>query len=234
MVYATAPLSSEVMQYKKVVIDTTEKGEVYALIDGTLATGSNVTEIIKIAGGSIENFLITDERDFTVRTLRTLDVVSRDIDGDGHYEIPCSKAIPGAPIVGEESSASLVQWHSFTGDDLEGRGYSLVSAEFGYIFNYPVEWGNDVTVIQQRDGNEWRFYYFDRSQGESGESTDIEILRLRVYENNDYVDEEITEGYTVVGKNDRFTYYLYLPQQTPDNSAPLSITEESFAEHFEF
>ena len=215
-------------------VEQVDMNEFVAVVDGYLKSGSMVTEILKISGGTVTNLLINDEQDNTMMTLRESGVSSADIDGDGFTEIPAGMAIPGALISTEQSQVTMLRWYKIERDELVSYTCQVINQSLDFTFFYPFRWENEVTIRQQPDGYEWVFRELvakdkkDKTEREVGR----ELLRIRVYTNNDYFDEYSVEGYIEIGKNSLYSYYAYIPPVDEKNKSELEVVAEEVKANF--
>ncbi len=199
-------------------------------IDGKTGNNSYVTEIIGIRRNRLVNLMLKEAsdgsiNDYSVTTIRPIPMLTKDINDDGLLEFPVGLAIPGAPISSEESLISLICWNNFMDAEFYPAVYSLVNTTYQFTFNYPPFWDEKNISVQQQDGNEWRFYeYIGKNKSHEAAFGD-ELLRIRAFTNNDYLDDE---GYQQIAQNDEFTYYAYIPAFEEGKQNELAITMEEF------
>lgn len=89
---------------------------------------------------------------------------------------------------------------------------TAINKEKGYMLKYPDKWSGNITVKKQPETGEWIFVVFESSLTESTQ----ELLRIRVYSQNDYKDNFALEKYAMIAKKGIFEYYAYIPADAPE------------------
>ncbi len=216
-------LSPEVSEYVKLSVEhRVEEGkegaavkEYYNIcIDGRSSGGSYYTEVVGISNNTLTNRL--DQ--FAMKaTLRSTALMTQDRNHDGIMDIPAGIAIQNWSIASEESPVKLIQWYNYIDDALLPTTHTLIHETFGFSLDYPPSWnGTNISVKEQSDGFEWRIYEFDAhladQDGYDEKGVGPELLRIRVYQNNDYFDNTSAEGYSRIGGNEEYVYYARLPE----------------------
>ncbi len=147
--------------------------------------------------------------DYTESTLRTAQVYSRDINGDGVMEIPIRSyvSVPGYEQQEDLDGIYYYEFVSITPEGLSRSPLYFVNSEQRYMIRLPDEWGGRVTLTQTPRSNEWRLWVYNGSLNNLTE----ELLRIKTYSQNDYHDKLELESYQLIASNGLTEYYAYIP-----------------------
>ncbi|MFA9380404.1 MAG: hypothetical protein ACERKO_05025 [Acetanaerobacterium sp.] len=208
-------------------------------IDGrTAARGNYVTELVRLKGNTLTNLLVNEEGIYYYTDWRNVALLTQDHNNDGVLDIPGGIKIPDWPNESEESPVTLIQWDNYYDEEFMSIGYTLVNRTFGFSFDYPALWGNNIAVKQTEDGYEWQMYELldqdDLLESEEKKPLGDELLRIRVYPNDLYFDEYSSEDYTRIGSNDEYTYYAYFPKFEEGMTNELTISWDEFVALFHY
>lgn len=236
-------LSTEVKQYVQIIAepeynypstvsqDEQDKPSSYKIyIDGVTAVkGNHTTELVRLQNRSLNNLLVNKDGLHNTNW-RSVSILTQDRNNDGVMDVPKGIGIPGSPTDSKESAVALIEWYNYTDDTFWSTSYTLVNRLFGFSLDYPQKWGNNIAVRQSEDGFEWRIHrYLEASKNaeDSSQTSTIgdELLRIRVYNNNNFFDEYSSEGYQEIGKCDEFTYYAYIPETEGKNEFAITFDE---------
>ncbi len=242
-VMSEVELSTSIKQYVQIIaepeydspdtvaIDAQDKPSSYILyIDGVTAVkGNHTTELVRLQNKSLSNLLVNDDGDRNINW-RSVSLLTQDRNNDGVMDVPAGVAIPDWPTDSKESMITLIEWHNFIDDAYLPTGQTLVSRSFGFLIDYPARWRKNIAVKQSADGYEWRFYHYvepKKNAKENDKTSTIgdELLRIRVYNNNNFFDEYSSEGYRELGTCDDFTYYAYIPETEGKNELVITYDE---------
>ncbi len=242
VVMGEAELSTDVKQYVQILAepeyhypdtvsqDVQDKPSSYKIyIDGvTAAKGNHTTELVRLQNRSLKTLLVEDGVHNT--NWRSVSILTQDRNNDGVMDVPKGISIPGSPTESKESAVALIEWYNYIDDTFMSTSYTLVNRMFGFSLDYPTKWGNNIAVKQSEDGYEWRMYRYlevSKNAKDSSETSAIgdELLRIRVYNNNNFFDEYSSEGYHEIGKCDDFTYYAYIPETEGKNEFAITFDE---------
>lgn len=126
-------------------------------------------------------------------TLRSVKLLSRDIDSDGKIEVPVNiKFFTGEKAVSVSLSGvvynfSMVEWKNISDDKTSEIFKSVYNPIHAYLFNFP--WTDDVTVNFDKIENETNFCIWNTDTKEVG---DI-LFTIKFIENNDKLSRDIDD-----------------------------------------
>lgn len=253
-VMSEVELSTDVKQYVQIIAEPEFPAQAEAAkaqrpnafsyivyIDGlTSAKGNHTTELVRLRNNSISNLLVSEDNVHNINW-RYVSLLTQDRNNDGVMDVPKGVPIPGWPTDSKESVVTLIEWYNYIDDQFLPINYTLVNRMFGFSLDYPAAWsawGKKIAVKQSDDGYEWQLYeYFENNSNaqEGGKSSVLgsELLRIRVYSNNNFFDEYNTEGYVELGACEEYTYYGFIPEQGATKN-DLAITYDELAELFRY
>ena len=126
-------------------------------------------------------------------TLRSVKLLSRDIDSDGKIEIPVNtnfftgeKAV-SVSLSGITYSFSMVEWKNVSDDKTSQNFKSVYNPIHSHLFNFP--WSDDVTVNFDKIENQTNFCIFNTT---TKEIHDI-LFSIRFIENNNKLARDIED-----------------------------------------
>ena len=88
----------------------------------------------------------------------------------------------------------------------------------------PERWEDNIMVTNVIENNEWIF----ATTGVNTNGVSYELLSIRVYSDDDVIDQFAVQDYMLFAEKGMFKYYVNIPEQ--DNE--LAITEEEFKDMF--
>ncbi len=158
-------------------------------VDSYKGDSKMITEIIHWSNNRLLNVFYNATDKSTNLTERNVLLTCRDIDEDGQLEIPGEYPMVGADK--EERALKLTKWSQHVEGQLKPVSYSVVNRPEGYIFVYPLEWLDTVTVVSDAKTRTWSFYIWDESTQEIGQ----ELLSIRAYKESE-VGGQLADGYS--------------------------------------
>ncbi len=177
-------------------------------IDGRLSGGQYCTDVLYFdrEQQKLTSRLLYDVDDYSEKTIRTLEIVCQDIDGDGIMDMPMPEPLPGYEEE-MENSMYLINYSCLDHNGISRLTPTVVNREAGYMIKFPDSWRDKVTVTQEDKTNEWRFWVYNGSLGQLRE----ELLRIKVYSSKDYHDKFDADTYRIIRTKGNFEYYAYIP-----------------------
>ena len=156
-------------------------------------------------------------------TQRSLNITSRDINGDKILEIPMVNLLPGTPTQNASDTAYLTDWHQYdAGTNTLVRVMSTVTnSTDGYWFLIPDMWKDQITTEQDVSDRSLCFKRWiapeeNRAEGSSG----VTLLEIRVFTADQWGEEQEADGYFQILTNNNLIYAGRIP--FPDNSLAMS------------
>ena len=166
---------------------------------------------------------------------RPLGCRSFDVDGDGCLEIPFEITAPGSENESDSDRLKLTIWKKPEGDvesneglKLEKRYTSYYSIAYGYIFIFPEEWDNKVSVWRDFVTDEMVFCPYDES-GFGGE-----LMRIYCAENIPSREDKLSDGYMLMHTKGDLSYLVYIPagSYAEDDGLPITAGDAALALRF--
>ena len=153
---ASARADNTITGFSSIVFGGITDGLNGVFLDGTRADSSRTTQVFFFDNeGSFRNFPFSiNDATVTNPTFRPAGAAyynSRDIDGDGFYEIPTASALPlttSAENSMPDSTSFLVHWRNFDGtDSLRSKMFTLMNMDDGYFFEIPPHIAGRITAV---------------------------------------------------------------------------------------
>lgn len=193
-------------------------------LDGLISETGVITEVIDICHENFDIDLplydsnISDES----QTLRGVLTNSQDIDNDGIVEIPTSENLPyGISIsnnTDENSSLNLTVWSEIVDDSLETDFKCLLNSTYGYMFIFPTESAEKITVVYNTDTTTLTFHSLD----ENG-TLQYELFSLRAFSKLNWEKNDF--GYTKLDEQGAYIYGYTILNNDENESIREFITE---------
>jgi len=220
-------MTNSFVSYAQVVSGLTADGKMAVYADGWLDDETLCTDVLYYneEQGGLASLLQYDLDDYTERTIRNLEVTTRDIDYDGVPEIPMPEPLPGYETASGEDAMVLINFSAVDSEGILRYTSAALNPDAGYMVKFPVRWRDKITITKQDKSNEWHFWVFDGSLSQMRD----ELLRIKVYSTRDYHDQFDTETYKIIGTKGNFEYFAYIPENT---DTEYSITYEQLARMF--
>ena len=132
-------------------------------IDGVVSETHMITEVLEVASSSLLLSAATvDGQAISALTLRADDHICQDINSDGYIEIPSFSPLTGGSILDRDNGVSeslyLTVWNRYAASELVAAYQYIENTDFGYQFNIPQQWLEQVTVVKDLKINRLRFY----------------------------------------------------------------------------
>lgn len=195
-------------------------------LDGGISETGVVTEVIDVQHDTFKISLPLyesniSENSLTIRNIRTF---CNDIDGDGIVEIPTPEALPGGVRIDDEegnrSQLNLTVWSELDGEQLIVEKKSLLNSAYGYMFNFPDEWLEEITAVYNNNNATLTFYELDEEGALAGEIFSLRAFSELKWEDNNY-------GYSKLAEHGAFVYgYSFADGQEP------LISKENILQNF--
>ncbi|MCL2071731.1 MAG: hypothetical protein FWH07_05800 [Oscillospiraceae bacterium] len=153
----------------------------------------------------LRNLLVKQTNAFTAHAY------ARDIDGDGIVNAAGNKAFPGY----DRDSVSLSErvraaiWYGITADyRLEKLYYTYLSVNDDYVFFFPEDWEERVTVTVNHEDNEVIFWEFDDSVHETISDVENQFLSIVTTPKGELFQRADRDDYFLINSNSQFDYYV--------------------------
>ncbi|MEM1484829.1 hypothetical protein V6615_08085 [Oscillospiraceae bacterium PP1C4] len=148
--------------------------------------------------------------------------VCSDVNTDGVIEIPTGKLMPGYDDkdIYEAERIYLTEYNQLSNGALVRVLAAAINRSGGYRVEFPPEWIDQVTVVNQIESGEWRFITYKSDLDKPLEDLSGELARIRVVSQKDYQDKFL-DHYIAMKTRGTFTYYGYVPDNV---TSPLAIT----------
>ena len=213
--------------YEQVVSGLTADGKTAVYADGWLDNTTLCTDVLYYSEdiGGLTSLLQYDMDDYTERTIRSLRITTRDMEGDGILEIPMPEPLPGYENHEAEDAMYIVNYSAVDSEGILRYTSAVINLDAGYMVKFPVRWNDKVTVTKQEKSSEWFFWVYDGSLSQMRD----ELLRIKVYSTRDYHDQFDTQTYRIIGTKGNFEYFAYIPE---DSDPEFRITYEQLEKMF--
>ena len=211
-------MNEDVVGYLNIKSGIMANGSTAVYIDSLLASGSLMTEVLTIEYGDLVNKVYGMDNMIVESTIRDRTLAFQDINDDGIFEIPTRE-----PLTDSEG-VYLTQWQQLYGTSLVPVLKTIDNNDAGYRIEIPARWEDNIIVKNVIENNEWIF----ATTGLNTNGVSYEVLSIRVYSDDDVIDQFAVKNYTLYAEKGMFKYYVNIPEQENE----LAITEEEFKDMF--
>ena len=196
-----------VQSYVKAYSGKLEDGSPAVYIDELNADGNLQTEIIFYRYSGLQNPVELRSNNLLSICTRPNGYSTADIDDDGVYEIPSTKAMTGYENAVSEEQILETTWYvyeDFYSFAEKFSGYCSVSE--GYMMTFPSRWNDEVTVKIDSETDEAVFYKY----GGDINSDMTELMRIKTTTKED-AEQYIYDGYELITSKGQVQYLVKLP-----------------------
>lgn len=221
-----APLTSNVSEIINITVGELSAGKRAIFVDEKIDNERYKTDIFIVEGSNLINVIMRLEEEEGISggfSERSIDITSKDYDGDGIIDVPSTEPMPGHDE-DDEDAVFLTYFWNIEQSSTRAVFYAAVNQKNSYMIKYPTRWVDAITVQQNNLTGEWAFVLYQSD--ETLQSTPY--LRVRVYSRNDYKDKYESESFSLRAQKGMLEYYTYIPPTTGD----FAITEEELNEMF--
>ena len=224
-------LSPDVTGYVSIKMDKTTR--VY--IDSYCGPNTMITEILQWQNHRLSALLINGDIDNTQQTKRDIIITSQDIDGDGIIEIPKNIQMVGQNYT-DKDALWLTAWNKYIPDNIVVNANNvLTSQQFttvmtgainfadSYMFVYPEDWVNDVTVVPDTEQRLWTFYRWDAKNKTQG----AKLLGILTTTKTQW-EKQPVDGYTRLKEKGTTVYAIQMFDEPSERALTFEQMEENF------
>lgn len=226
-------LYEETTGISQMIIGTTDGTNTVAFIDEemrgtTLSYGTEVIHLgdekMTVIAGSENGKMPTEQttvwQEFA-RTFRLKNVLCGDVDGDGIIEVPRMAENPSDQ---PDNSPALIEYMNLVGGKYSYKYIAAINDDYRYMVFFPERWRDNVTIVEQPERQEWKFFKVDSESGK----TSTELFRIRVYTTGDYIDQFSKEDLKLATSG-VFSYYGHISQTYNE---PLAVSAQEVEQMF--
>ncbi|MCD7742170.1 MAG: hypothetical protein LUI06_08205 [Ruminococcus sp.] len=196
-----------VASYVQAYTGKLEDGNAAVYIDEINSDGNLQTEIIFYRYSALQNPVQLRQEKMLSQCTRPVGYSCADIDGDGVYEIPSTKAMLGYENAVNEEQILKTTWcvyEDFYNLTSKYSGYYSVSD--GYMMAFPSRWNDLVTVKLDSETDEVVFYKYDGDI--NADMTELMRIKTTTKEES---EEYIYDGYEIITSKGQIDYLVKLP-----------------------
>lgn len=155
-------------------------------IDGEIGDNNMITQVFawNSKANNFKSIFNAKQDNLPVQTLRSNNLPSRDVDGDGTIEIPLRKAVRESTDA-DMSASYLLVWSEIDGDSLKPDEYYVVNVGENYMLRFDRSWVNRLFLKSDNSSRVWSFV----------DSADKEYFRITAFALDDWNEnsDKITE-----------------------------------------
>lgn len=223
-VVSDVQLAQGILSFPRIIIGEVRPGARALFIEQQLEDGQYSTSVVELSANGLVNLTppTGNEND---PTLRLLPVFSRDADGDGITEIPSARLVPGYTQNQEKQVLYFTDFLQYEDGAFRHTVTAAINGSASYMLTVPERWDEAVTIRPYLENRDWRFYEYDADSRAQSQ----ELLRIKVYSQNDYRDKFELESMIPLGSKGLFEYFGFLPQNT---GSYLEISREELLSMF--
>lgn len=197
-------------------------------VDTALSTGSTTTSLLIF--DSAKKLLLNPLYDAATGqnsvTLRSVSILSRDIDSDGVIEIPVSHQLAD----GSEKTQDLpVSWMAYDGRKLTVKTEGYYNAVYNCYFSVPERWITDVTVEPSDNGSTRTYRVYSGAQTNAGKVLCILTAKEKTASEDPSGTKTSDLSATPVYSTKKYDFYVDFPNDVPkEYSAGIQIITDTF------
>lgn len=196
-----------VQSYVKAYGGKLSNGDPAIYIDEINSDGLLQTEIIFYRYSTLQNPIEQRSEKLLSLCTRPAGYACSDVDGDGVYEIPSTKAMTGYENAVADEQLLKTTWYVYEDFYTLTEKYSgYYSVSDGYTMVFPSRWNDDVTVKPDAETGETVFYKY-----ESDINADMTELMRIVTVTNDETEDFLYDGYQLITSQGQIDYLVKLP-----------------------
>ena len=211
-------MNEDVVDYLNIKAGVLANGSTAVYVDSLLSSGSLMTEILVMEYGDLVNKVYGMDNMLVEKTIRDGSIPFQDINNDGIIEIPMRVPLP------DSEKVFVTYWQQFYGATLVSVLTTIDNYDAGYRIEIPARWEGNILVKNVIENNEWIFV----TTGLNTNGVSYEVLSIRVYSEDDVIDQFAVKDYTLYAEKGMFKYYVRIPES--DNE--LAITQQEFQDMF--
>ena len=181
-VIGTAPLDGNISSFSSVTVGKLSDGRPAVFIDSLKSATSMITDVVYLGGEGLINPFFDQTVLETQSTVRSSTAICEDINGDGVTEIPFTQILPGYDVRPANERMYMTLWRSFDGVKLDTVTAGDYNQADGYYLEFTAAWQGSVTLIYDTENAMRSYRIYDPVM----QSTADEILRIRVYTDEEY------------------------------------------------
>lgn len=210
---------SSMLNIYNIVTDSVD-GHTRIFIDGAINENTLITEVIDICHEGFLTTLPLYETNTSINplTLRSLQVLSLDIDNDGIVEIPTYENMANSFDVTNGTDDSipmpLTVWSEINENELTVDFKCMYNISYNYFYEMPSEWIDKVYVTYNSENSTLTFLNLD-----SNDSAGSEIISFRVFNVNEW--KEYSGEYAKFNEDGIFVYAYKIDNSSDHNEALL-------------
>ena len=223
----SAHLDTGVTKYVGVTAGKINEKQYGIVLDGAKSGGNYVTEI-----------LYWDQKDKLLQapffdagtlsanyTLRSTDVVSKDINHDSLIEIPIVNPLPGYTAPAPDETCYVTSWHRYDSEsNTLVRAMSMVIDKGdGYWFLIPDMWRGKITDKLDRETRTLTFYEWLPGPGGKDGAVGQALLKIRAFSKKDWDGGTASAGFYKLEEQNAVVYAVSILQ--PDNALSLRLND---------
>lgn len=211
-------MNEDVVKYLDIKAGILANGDTAVYVDSLLTSGSLMTEILTIEYGDLVNKIYGMDNPLIEKTIRDSSLRFQDINEDGILEVPIRTPLEYSEDV------YVTQWQQLYGNNFVSVLKTIDNTSAGYRMELPKRWEDNILVKNVIENNEWIF----ATTGVNTNGVSYEVLSIRVYSEDDVIDQFAVKDYTLYAEKGMFKYYVNIPEI--DNE--LAITQDEFQDMF--
>jgi hypothetical protein len=215
-------LNPEAAEYIKVTEGFVTENKPALFLEYTRGDTTCNTSVISWQGNRLYNVVYTNDEQKREENLTLLEkkpnaytcpAFSRDIDGDGVTEAGGNADFPGYyySTVNPHDIVRAAVWYRAKGtDSLEQLYYTYLSVNNDYVFFFPENWIDNVTVTVSPNGNEVVFWEYEPENFETVFDVNTEILSITAVLKGEEFDGNQEDGWFLYDdkSSGQFDYYV--------------------------
>lgn len=228
-------VNSNVSGYADITVEeATDKKPLKLYVDANVGEDAMVTDIVywDSTAKALRAPISNPPAQMRPISYRRAKIKSQDINGDGIVEIPQLVKMDGSAYANNLSADGAVPekappskpetvsflyytcWSQLDGGDLKKVLYSIVNYDDGYIFKFPRQWVNRVTVISNPNERRWTFFEWSSDKSVLGN----ELFSIITVPTEKWAENPMPE-YKILKQTDTVVYIYKITEHASAYSA---------------
>lgn len=220
---SSCELDSTAKTFNHPVVATLSTGKTAIYIDEIKGVGA-VTEVLYFEKERLVNPLLDTNAKENFQTLRSANLESYDINGDGILEIPVQREVP---TVSRSSGEPLyvTDWCSFNGEALTVQLSAIINMTDGYYYCIPPKWSGKIAVLKDSETSLMEIYRYNPKKKTTGQRLlYFKAVKKSEWDKGTYDKHDVSE----IVNNGEISYLCYISAAAEKDGIDMAKIKNDF------
>lgn len=211
-IMGTAKMDKTVTRYINMQVGLLNETQYGIVLDGARSNAGYVTEVVywNQENKKLETPLLDENHQSVSFTVRTNNILSRDVNGDRIIELPIATILPGftAQTAGETSYVTDWMRYDALSNTLERVMSTVTNGTDEYWFLIPDMWKGAITTEYEAETRSMTFYRWEEEDPQKNQKAGKgkPLLQIRVFTQKQWSAGKDTQGYFELVDNNNLVY----------------------------